>query len=227
LEKLRVQLGTATAQVERYRSLSEQSMVSKGAVPGDFRQRASAPRQISSSEAAASNAELQLELLLHSGAALRPHGQRRRPRSDLVRASDANISLSRFTSLNPIYVTFGVPQQNLALLGRYRGEGAVGVAAAPAGSEEATEKGEADFPRQRRRDHDRHDQVEGNFPQRRLIVSGPGSMLRCAITLASPKFSPCHTGRAKRPEGAARFRGGPRTKPRNFAMLSSSVSFDR
>jgi multidrug efflux system membrane fusion protein len=53
---------------------------------------------------------------------------------DLVRASDATSSLVTINQLSPIYVTFGVPQQHLAVLARYRAAGTIAVAATPPGT---------------------------------------------------------------------------------------------
>lgn len=186
LEKLRVQLGTATAQVERYRSLSEQSMVSKEQFQAISDSERALRAQISSSEAAASNADLQLEYCSIKAPLSGRTGNVGAHEGDLVRASDANISLVTIHQLNPIYVTFGVPQQNLTLLGRYRGEGTVGVAATPAGADEVTEKGELTFLDNAVETTTGTIKLKATFPNAAHRL-WPGQYASVRITLASPE----------------------------------------
>ena len=64
---------------------------------------------------------------------------------DLVRAGDAAVALVTINQLSPIYVTFAVPQQQLAILNRHRAAGPVTVLATLPGSDEPPERGELVF----------------------------------------------------------------------------------
>ena len=186
LQKLRVQLGTAQAQVERYRSLSEQGMVSKEQFQTISDTERAIQAQILASEAAAATAKLQLEYCSIRAPLSGRTGSLGVHVGDLVRASDANISLVTIHQLSPIYVTFGVPQQNLATLARYRVEGSIGVAAAPAGSDELTEKGDLSFLDNAVETSTGTIKLKAVFPNdgHRLW---PGQFASVRVTLASPE----------------------------------------
>jgi membrane fusion protein, multidrug efflux system len=145
LQKSKVQLETARAQVARYTALIAESMVSKE----QFQQIQDAARaleaQVASGEAAVANAKLQLEYCSIRAPISGRTGNLGVHEGDLVRASDATTVLVTINQLSPIYVTFGVPQQHLPLVNRYRSEGTLAVSVAPPGIEQRPEKGELTF----------------------------------------------------------------------------------
>src|SRR6185295_13423709 len=101
--------------------------------------------QAEASKAAIKNADLQLEYSNIRAPLSGRTGNLGVHEGDLIRASDATVTLVTINQLNPIYVTFGVPQQYLGPLNRYRSEGGVSVNATPPGLDEAPEKGELSF----------------------------------------------------------------------------------
>lgn len=145
LERIRAQLENARLQVTRYSSLNLESMVTKE----EFQQIQMAERvlnaQVVVGENAVATAKLQLEYCSIRAPFAGRTGGLGAHEGDLVRASDATVSLVTINQLNPIYVTFGVPQQHLALLSRYQAEKTITVSAVPPGSEQTTETGELSF----------------------------------------------------------------------------------
>jgi multidrug efflux system membrane fusion protein len=63
---------------------------------------------------------------------------------DLVRANDAGAMVT-INQLSPIYATFGVPQQYLATLTRYRADAMLSVSVIPPGLDVTPEVGELTF----------------------------------------------------------------------------------
>jgi multidrug efflux system membrane fusion protein len=145
LQRVRVQLENARQQLERYESLHTSAMVSKE----QYQTVTSAERvltaQLASSESAVANARLQLDYCSIRAPISGRTGGLGAHEGDLVRASDATVSLVTINEMSPIYVTFSVPQQYLSALNRYRAEGKVIVSAIPPGTDEAPEQGELAF----------------------------------------------------------------------------------
>lgn len=187
LERLQVQLGTAQAQVARYRSLNEQSMVSKEQFQAISDSERALQAQIASSKAANANAKLQLEYCSIRAPLSGRTGNVGAHEGDLVRASDAAVSLVTIHQLSPIYVTFGVPQQNLATISRYRSEGAIAVTAAPSGKEEATDKGQLTFIDNAVEATTGTIKLKATFPNDALRL-WPGQFASIRITLAEPEM---------------------------------------
>jgi len=144
-EKIRVQLENARNQVVRYQALSKESMVSKEQFQQIQDNERALAAQSLSSDAAVKNAELQLEYCSIRAPITGRTGNLGVHEGDLVRASDATISLVTINQLSPIYVTFGVPQQYLGILTRYRADAMLSVSAAPPGFDDSPEKGELTF----------------------------------------------------------------------------------
>jgi multidrug efflux system membrane fusion protein len=144
-QKVKVQLETAAAQVERYSKLVAEAMVSKE----QFQQIQDNERALraagSASAAAVANAKLQLDYCSIRAPFSGRTGNLGVHVGDLVRASDATVSLVTLNQISPIYVTFNVPQQNLGPLTRYREAGTLAVAAQPSGVGDALEKGDLTF----------------------------------------------------------------------------------
>jgi multidrug efflux system membrane fusion protein len=143
-KKISVQLETARAQVARYRALSAESMVSKEQFQQIMDNERALTAQLLASDAAVANATLQLGYCSIRAPMSGRTGNLNVHEGDLVRANDTG-ALVTIVQLDPIYVTFGVPQQHLPALQRYRALGALDVTVAPRGAGETIDKGELTF----------------------------------------------------------------------------------
>ncbi len=187
LERIRAQLENAHLQVERYSSLTQEAMVPKE----QFQQIQMAERvldaQVVVGENAVATAQLQLEFCSIRAPFSGRTGGLGAHEGDLVRASDAAVSLVTINQLDPIYVTFGVPQQYLALLARYRAAGTIPVAATPPGNEQAPETGQLSFIDNSVDPTTGTLKLKATFPNsaRRLW---PGQFVGVRVTLATPEL---------------------------------------
>ncbi len=186
LERIRAQLENARLQVARYSSLNLESMVTKE----QFQQIQVAERvlnaQVVVGENAVATARLQLEYCSIRAPFAGRTGGLGAHEGDLVRASDATVSLVTINQLNPIYVTFGVPQQHLALLSRYQAEKTIAVSAAPPGTEQTAEKGDLSFI------DNAVDLTTGTLKLKATFTNAshrlwPGQFVSLRVTLASPE----------------------------------------
>jgi len=144
LERLKVQLDTARAQVERYRSLSSAQMVSKEQFQKLSDDARALEAELKASEARVSGARVQLEYCSIRAPIPGRTGNINVDEGDLVRANEAG-ALVTINQLNPIYVTFGVPQQHLAAINRFRADHALPVTVHPPGAGEQPERGTLTF----------------------------------------------------------------------------------
>ena len=184
-QKIAVQLGNARAQVERYRALNADSMVSKEQFQTIQDNERALQAQSLASEAAIANAQLQLDYSSIRAPISGRTGNLGVHEGDLIRANDATILVS-INQLSPIYVTFGVPQQYLGPLTRYRAAGGVSVNATPPGVDEAPEKGELSFIDNTVDSATGTLKLKASFPNdaHRLW---PGQFANITILLASPE----------------------------------------
>jgi multidrug efflux system membrane fusion protein len=143
-EKIVVQLENARAQVVRYRALSAGSMVSKEQFQQIQDNERALAAQSLSSDAAVANAKLQLEYCSIRASISGRTGNLDVHEGDLVRAGDAGAMVT-INQIDPIYVTFSVPQQYLATLTRYRADSMLSVLVIPPGIDQTPEKGELTF----------------------------------------------------------------------------------
>lgn len=143
-EKLRVQLENARMQVARYKALVADAMVSKE----QFQQIADNERALTAqalaSDAAVANAKLQLEYCSIRAPISGRTGNMSVHEGDLIRANDVGAMVT-INQLSPIYVTFGVPQQYLAIITRYRADAMLTVNVVPPGLDTTPEKGVLTF----------------------------------------------------------------------------------
>lgn len=186
LEQVRAQLENARMQVERYTSLNMGSIVTKE----QFQQIEVAEHVLATqevvSENSVANARLQLDYCSIRAPFAGRTGGLGAHVGDLVRASDAAISLVTINQLSPIYVTFGVPQQHLAVLARYRAAGSIAVAATPPGAEQATETGQLSFV------DNAVDPATGTLKLKATFANPaqrlwPGQYVAVRLTLAAPE----------------------------------------
>lgn len=145
LQKVRVQLETARAQLGRYRTLSTEQMISKEQfqkIQDDVRANEA---ELLAAESRVANAKLQLEYCSIRAPLAGRTGHIDIHEGDLVRTSDPN-PLVTINQISPIYVTFGVPQQHLAAVTRYQAERSLAVRAVPPGAvENQIQSGELSF----------------------------------------------------------------------------------
>jgi membrane fusion protein, multidrug efflux system len=188
-QRIRAQLETAKAQVERYRALSVDQNVSKEQFQKLEADARSLTAQAESSEAAVANAKLQLEYCSIRAPIAGRTGNMTVHEGDLVRTNAATTDsgvLVTINQLSPIYVTFGVPQQHLATITRYRAEGALKVKAVPPGTEEKGEFGELTFLDNMVDASTGTIKLKGTFSNEEHRL-WPGQFCTVAITLSSPE----------------------------------------
>ncbi|MEO5959364.1 MAG: efflux RND transporter periplasmic adaptor subunit, partial [Opitutaceae bacterium] len=185
-EKIRVQLENARAQVARYRSLSADSMVSKEQFQQIQDNERALAAQSLANDAAVANAKLQLEYCSIRAPLSGRTGNLGVHEGDLIRANESGVALVTINQLNPIYVTFGVPQQYLAALTRYRASGALPVSVLPPGDDEKAENGELTFV------DNMVDAATGTIRLKATLANErhrlwPGQFANVMVTLAAPE----------------------------------------
>ena len=187
LQKVRVQLESARTQVARYKTLTTDAMVSKE----QFQTIQDAERvltaQLQASESAVANARLQLDYCSIRAPLPGRTGAVGAHEGDLIRASDT-APLVTVHQLSPISVTFGVPQQYLTPLAKYRAEGKIAVNATPPGNgaDEAPEKGELIFVDNAVDSSSGTIKLKASFPNEAHRL-WPGQFANISILLASPE----------------------------------------
>jgi len=184
-EKIRVQIENARAQVARYKNLSAEAMVSKEQFQKIQDDERALTAQSLASDAAVANAKLQLEYCSIRAPLSGRTGNLSVHEGDLIRANDAGAMVT-INQLNPIYVTFGVPQQHLAALNRYRAAGTVVVTVVPPGTDETPEKGELTFVDNVVDSTTGTLKLKATFPNDRQRL-WPGQFATVTVTLASPE----------------------------------------
>jgi multidrug efflux system membrane fusion protein len=186
LEKAKVQRQNARAQVERYKTLSADQMVSKEQFQKISDDARALDSTVLAAEAAVANARLQLDNCSIRAPLTGRTGNMGVHEGDLVRASDSGTPLVTINQLNPINVTFGVPQQYLGAVMRYRSSGALKVTAVPPGTDEKPEDGELTFVDNTVDSATGTLKLKGTFanPKHRLW---PGQFVTVTVTLAAPE----------------------------------------
>ena len=144
LQKAKVQLENARSQVARYQALSSGQMISKEQFQKIQDEARTAEAEMQAADSRVNNAKLQLEFSSIRAPLSGRTGNLNVDEGDLVRANDPG-ALVTVNQISPIYVTFGVPQQFLAAINRYQGEGSLVVRVIPPGLNEPPEIGELTF----------------------------------------------------------------------------------
>lgn len=186
LQKVRVQLENAKAQLGRYRALSAEQMISKEQfqkIQDDVRANEA---ELLAGESRVANAKLQLEYCsIHAPLSGRT-GHIDIHEGDLVRTGDAT-PLVTINQLSPIYVTFGVPQQHLGAVTRYQAERSLDVRAAPPGAAGTrAEAGELSFIDNAVDSTTGTIRLKGTFPNSSQQL-WPGQFVDVTVTLAEPE----------------------------------------
>ncbi len=188
LQKARVQLETARAQVARYRSLTTEQMVSKEQFEKISDTARSLEAEVAADESRVATAKLSLEYCSIRAPLSGRMGNMNVHEGDLVRSnsSDASATLVTINQLNPIYVTFGVPQQYLASLTRYRATGTLKVKVVPPGIDELPEEGELTFMDNTVDSSTGTLKLKGTFPNQSHRL-WPGQFATVTLTLDAPE----------------------------------------
>lgn len=185
LQKAKVQLEATRSQVARYQTLSADQMVSKEQFQKIQDDARSAEAEVQAAESRLSSAKLQLEFSSIRAPLTGRTGNLNVDEGDLVRANDPG-ALVTVNQVSPIYVTFGVPQQYLAAINRYRAEGSLAVRVVPPGTDEKPEVGELTFVDNMVDSSTGTIRLKGTFKneQHRLW---PGQFANVSVTLAEPE----------------------------------------
>jgi multidrug efflux system membrane fusion protein len=187
LQKIRVQLETARAQVARYRSLTAEQMVSKEQFEKISDTARSLEAEAIADESRVSTAKLQLEYCSIRAPLTGRTGNINVHEGDLVRTNDnASSPLVTINQLNPIYVTFGVPQQYLGAITHYRSIGTLKVSVVPPGIDEKSEEGELTFMDNMVDSSTGTLKLKGTFPNAAQRL-WPGQFATVTVTLATPE----------------------------------------
>jgi multidrug efflux system membrane fusion protein len=183
-KKILVQLENARNQVERYKKLVADNMVSQeqfAKIQDDMR---ALEAQALSSESTVANAKLQLDYCSIKAPISGRSGNLNVHEGDLVRANDVGAMVT-INQISPIYVTFGVPQQHLSALNRFRAEGTLAVKVTPPGDDKP-EVGELTFVDNAIDSTTGTIRLKGTLPNSSHRL-WPGQFANVTITLAQPE----------------------------------------
>lgn len=185
LQKAKVQLDNARAQVARYEALNADRMISKEQFQKIQDDARAAAADVLAFESRVSSATLQLEFTSIRAPISGRTGNLNVDQGDLVRANDPG-ALVTINQVSPVYVTFGVPQQYLAAINRYRAERALPVRVIPPGTDEQPEYGELTFVDNTVDSATGTIRLKATFrnEQHRLW---PGQFANALVTLATPE----------------------------------------
>lgn len=185
LARNRVQLENSRAQAARYRSLNAESAISKEQFQTVEDNERTASAQVLSGEAAVGNAKLQLEYCSIRAPIAGRTGAFGAHEGDLISAS-SNAPLVVVHQLSPTYVSFGIPQQYLADIAKYRSEGAISISATPTGTDTTPEKGELTFVDNAVDTSTGTVKLKGTFPNENHRL-WPGQFVTVRMMLANPE----------------------------------------
>ncbi len=186
LAKARLQLETARGQVARYKSLTADQMVSKEQFEKISDTARTLEAEVLGGESRLALAKLQLEYCSIRAPLSGRTGNLNIREGDLIRANEAGAPLVTINQLNPIYVTFNVPQQYLAPLTRYRASGMLKVRVVPPGTDEKPEEGELTFMDNTVDSSTGTLKLKGTFPNTSHRL-WPAQFATVTLTLASPE----------------------------------------
>lgn len=187
LQKAKVQLSAAKAQVARYQTLTKDQMVSKEQFQKFQDDAASAEAEVLAAESRVNNAKLQLEFAVIRAPFSGRTGNLSIDEGDIVRANDSG-ALVTMNQVSPIYVTFGVPQQYLAAINRYRAERPLAVKVTPPGADEKPVFGELSFVDNTVDSSTGTIRLKATFKNDQQLL-WPGQFASVGVTLADPEVT--------------------------------------
>lgn len=172
----------------RYRSLTAEQMVSKEQFEKISDTARSLEAEVLAHESRVATAKLSLEYCSIRAPLSGRMGNMSVHEGDLVRSNsnDAAATLVTINQLNPIYVTFGVPQQYLASLTRYRATGTLKVKVVPPGIDEKPEEGELTFMDNTVDSSTGTLKLKASFPNSTQRL-WPGQFATVSVTLSAPE----------------------------------------
>jgi multidrug efflux system membrane fusion protein len=184
-KKAQVQLENARSQVTRYQALTADLMISKEQFQKIQDEARTAEAELQAADSRVSSATLQLEFSSIRAPISGRTGNLGVDQGDIVRANDAGTLVS-INQVSPIYVTFGVPQQFLAAINRYRAAGSLAVRVVPPGLDEKPEFGELSFV------DNTVDSATGTIRLKATLKNAehrlwPGQFANVGVTLAEPE----------------------------------------
>ena len=185
LQKAHVQLENARSQSARYRALNAESAISKEQFQTIEDNERTAAAQVHSGEAAVASARLQLDYCSIRAPIAGRTSAYGVHEGDLVSSLDPT-PLVVINQVSPTYVTFGVPQQHLDDLRRYRAAGTVHVFATPSGDSGPPETGELIFIDNNVDSTTGMLKLKAAFPNESHRL-WPGQFVTVSVTLASPE----------------------------------------
>jgi multidrug efflux system membrane fusion protein len=185
LARNRVQIENTRAQTARYRALNAESAISKEQFQTIEDAERTAAAQVLSGEAAVANARLQLEYCSIRAPIAGRTGAFGAHEGDLVSSNSAS-PLVVLNQLSPTYVSFGVPQQYLADLSKYRASAPLSVSAVPPGSDTTPEKGQLTFIDNAVDSTTGTVRLKATFPNESHRL-WPGQFVTARLTLAAPE----------------------------------------
>jgi membrane fusion protein, multidrug efflux system len=184
-QRIAVQLQNARDQLERYSALSVGAMISKDQLQQVRDAARTLEAQAASSEAAVATAKLQLSYCSVRAPIGGRTGNLAVHEGDMIRTNDAT-ALVTINQLSPIYVTFGIPQQHLTALNRYRADNTLKVDVSPNAGEDRVADGDLTFVDNAVDPTTGTIKLKATFPNsdRRLW---PGQFTTVILTLAAPE----------------------------------------
>lgn len=185
LAKLKIELETARSQVSRYRTLSADQMISKEQFQRIEDTARGLEAEIISAESRLSTAKIQLDYSQIRAPLSGRTGNLNVHEGDLIRANDTG-ALVTINQVSPIYVTFGVPQQFLADINRYRAERTLPVRVTPPGTAPQAEVGELTFLDNTVDSTTGTIRLKATFENRRQRL-WPGQFASVSVTLDEPE----------------------------------------
>ncbi|HVU33614.1 MAG TPA: efflux RND transporter periplasmic adaptor subunit [Opitutaceae bacterium] len=184
-QRIMVQRDSAQAQLARYKALNVGTMVSQDQFQQIEDNARALQAQATAAEAAVANARLQLEYCSIRAPIGGRTGNLNVHEGDLIRANDGG-ALVTINQLSPIYVTFGIPQQELPLVNRYRAQGTLSVQAALVSGEDHPARGDLTFV------DNTVDSTTGTIKLKATFLNSgrglwPGQFANVTLTLAAPE----------------------------------------
>jgi multidrug efflux system membrane fusion protein len=138
------QAANASAQAKRYGDLAERGIATREQVDTSKTASAASDATVAADRAAVENARVQLEYATIEAPIAGRTGALQVHEGNLVRANDT-VPLVIINQVSPIYVSFAIPESQLADLKRYMAQGSLDVQAAPPNDTGAAATGTISF----------------------------------------------------------------------------------
>jgi membrane fusion protein, multidrug efflux system len=184
-QRIAVQLQNARDQVSRYSNLNVGAMVSQEQIDGVKATAQTLEAQAASTDAALATAKLNLGYCSVRAPLSGRTGNLNVHEGDMIRLNDTTV-LVTVNQLSPIYVTFGIAQQHLGSLNRYRAAGTLKVDVSPGTGEDHVADGELTFVDNTVDPTTGAIKLKATFPNTDHHL-WPGQFATVTVTLAAPE----------------------------------------